>query len=66
MITDAPADAPASGARLLLADDDPGVRAMLATLLRAAAGVRSVVEAEDGAEALALARRGLVDIAYST
>jgi CheY-like chemotaxis protein len=35
---------------------------MLATLLRAATGVRSVIEAEDGAEALSLACDGLVDI----
>lgn len=62
MTTDAPVDAPASGARLLLADDDPRVRGALATLLRAAAGVGSVIEAEDGAEALSLASGGLVDI----
>ena len=54
---------PASGARLLLADDDARVRALLAPLLRAAAGVGSVVEAEDGVEALALARTGRIDIA---
>ena len=63
MTTNAPVDIPASGVRLLLADDDAGVRAIFATLLRAAAGVGSVVEAEDGTEALALARGGHLDIA---
>ena len=63
MTTDAPADIPASGVRLLLADDDAGVRAFLATLLRAAAGVGSVVEAADGTEAVALARGGGLDVA---
>lgn len=63
MTTDAPADIPASGVRLLLADDDASVRTMLATLLRAAAGVGSVVEAGDGAEAVALAIGGRLDVA---
>lgn len=63
MTTDAPADIPASGVRLLLADDDAHVRTMLATLLRAAAGVGWVVEAGDGTEALALAIGGRLDVA---
>lgn len=63
MTTDARADIPASGVRLLLADDDAGVRALIATLLRAAPGVGSVVEAEDGAEAIALAHGGRFDVA---
>ena len=63
MTTDARADIPASGVRLLLADDDAGVRALFATLLRAAPGVGSVVEAEDGAEALALAHGRCLDVA---
>jgi CheY-like chemotaxis protein len=62
-IPDAPADAPAAGARVLVADDDPGVRTMFATLLRAAAGVASVIEAEDGAEAVELVREQRPDIA---
>ena len=63
MTTDAPVDIRASGVRLLLADDDAGVRALFATLLRAAPGVGSVVEAEDGAEALALAHGRRLDVA---
>jgi CheY-like chemotaxis protein len=63
MAKNAPADISATGVRLLLADDDAGVRAIIATLLRAAAGVGSVLEAEDGAEALALARGSHFDVA---
>jgi CheY-like chemotaxis protein len=62
-IPDAPADVPATGARLLVADDDTGVRTMLARLLRATAGVTSVIEAEDGSEAVELARERRLDIA---
>src|SRR5688572_15117267 len=62
-MTDAPIAIPASGVRLLLADDDAGVRELFATLLRATPGVGSVVEAEDGADALVLARGGRVDVA---
>jgi CheY-like chemotaxis protein len=61
--TDAPADAPKSGVRVLLADDDAGVRAMFARLLRATVGITSVIEAEDGAEAIALAPERGLDIA---
>jgi CheY-like chemotaxis protein len=61
--TDAPADGPESGVRVLLADDDAGVRELFATLLRAAPGVGSVVEAKDGAEALALAHGRRFDVA---
>jgi len=61
--TDPPADVSASGLRLLLADDDAGVRRIIATLLRSAVAVRSVVEAEDGTEALALARERGFDVA---
>ena len=63
MTTHAPVDIPASGVRLLLAEDDAGVRALFAKLLRATPGVGSVVEAEDGAEALALAHGRRVDVA---
>ena len=63
MTTDASADIAARGLRLLLADDDAGVRALFATLFRAAAGVGSVVEAEDGAKALALAHGRRIDVA---
>jgi CheY-like chemotaxis protein len=60
--SDAPTDAAASGARVLVADDDPGVRTMFATLLRATAGVTSVIEAEDGAEAVDMAREQRLDV----
>jgi CheY-like chemotaxis protein len=60
---DAPVEAPAVGARLLVADDDPRVRTLLVTLLRATPGVTSIVEAEDGAEAVELARTRRLDIA---
>ena len=63
VITGVPAEMSASGVRLLLADDDARVRALIATLLRAAAGVGSVVEARDGTEALALASGGRLDVA---
>jgi CheY-like chemotaxis protein len=62
-IPDVPADVPATGARLLVADDDTGVRTMVARLLRATAGVTSVIEAEDGSEAVELARERRLDIA---
>lgn len=58
----APDDAPL-GLRLLIADDDPGVRAMYATLLRATAGVTSVIEADDGATAVEVARDHDLDVA---
>ena len=61
--SDAPTDALASGARVLVADDDPGVRTMFATLFRATAGVTSVIEAADGAEAVELAREQRLDVA---
>lgn len=63
MRTDSAVDAPATGVTLLLADDDAGVRSLLGTLLRAAVGVGSVLEAEDGAEALAYARRRRIEVA---
>ena len=62
-IPDAPADAEACDTRLLVADDDPRVRTMFATLLRATAGVLSVIEAENGADAVELARTQRLDIA---
>jgi CheY-like chemotaxis protein len=61
--SDAPTDAAASGARVLVADDDPGVRTMFAGLLRVTAGVTSVVEAADGAEAVDIAREQRLDVA---
>jgi CheY-like chemotaxis protein len=51
------------GVRLLLADDDARVRALFATLLGAVAGVGSVVEAEDGTQAVEAADDGRVDVA---
>ena len=59
----APTDAAASGARVLVADDDSGVRTMLATLLRATAGVTSVIEAKDGSDAIDIAREQRLDVA---
>jgi CheY-like chemotaxis protein len=61
--TDASADARNTGARVLLVDDDARVRAMFAALLRDAAGVTSVIEAEDGAEAVELAGARCLDVA---
>jgi CheY-like chemotaxis protein len=58
-----PADAPTTGARVLLVDDDRRVRATFATLLRPTAGVASVVEAADGAEAVELGGARHLDIA---
>jgi CheY-like chemotaxis protein len=62
-ISGALTDAPATGARVLVADDDERVRAMFATLLRATAGVESVIEVHDGGEAVELARDRRLDIA---
>ena len=61
MDNDAPADA--AGIRVLVADDDARVRSLLATLLQGTAGVASVIEAEDGAEAVRLGRDERVDVA---
>jgi CheY-like chemotaxis protein len=52
-----------AGIRVLVADDDAQVRSLFATLLRAANGVASVIEAEDGAEAVELCRKEHVDVA---
>jgi CheY-like chemotaxis protein len=62
-ISDLPADATAAGIRVLFADDDKGVRTLFATLLRATAGVGSVIEAKDGAEAVELASEQRLDVA---
>jgi CheY-like chemotaxis protein len=62
-ISDLPADATAAGIRVLLADDHKGVRTLLATLLRATAGVGSVIEANDGAEAVELGCEQRLDVA---
>jgi DNA-binding NarL/FixJ family response regulator len=51
------------GVRALVADDDPTVRSLFATLLREAEGVSAVVEAGDGADAVAVARRLPVHVA---
>lgn len=63
MLDDAQADAAMTGIRVLVADDDARVRSLLATLLQATAGVASVIEAEDGAEAVQLGRGEQVDVA---
>jgi CheY-like chemotaxis protein len=60
--SDAPTDGTASGARVLVADDDPSVRTMFATLLRTSA-VTSVIEAADGVEAVDIAREYRLDVA---
>jgi CheY-like chemotaxis protein len=62
-ISDLPADATAAGIRVLLADDHKGVRTLLATLLRATAGVGSVIEANNGAEAVELGCEQRLDVA---
>jgi CheY-like chemotaxis protein/rubredoxin len=63
MLDDAPAEAAVTGIRVLVADDDARVRSLLATLLQATAGVASVIEAEDGAEAVRLGRDEHVGVA---
>jgi CheY-like chemotaxis protein len=62
-IADLSADATAAGIRVLVADDDKGARTLLATLLRAAAGVTSVIEAKDGVEAVELGSEQRLDVA---
>jgi CheY-like chemotaxis protein len=63
MSSDGPAGTPATGVRVLVADDDARVRSLLATLLKATAGVASVIEAADGLEAVRLGREEDVDVA---
>jgi CheY-like chemotaxis protein len=62
-IPDLAGNTTATGARLLVADDDEDVRRLFATLLRATAGVASVLEAKDGAEAVDLGRERQLDVA---
>jgi CheY-like chemotaxis protein len=62
-VQDGSADAPVTGIRVLVADDEARVRSLVATLLRAATGVVSVIEAEDGVEAVELGRQENVDVA---
>jgi CheY-like chemotaxis protein len=57
------ADATAAGIRVLVADDDKGVRTLFAALLRATAGVTSVIEAKDGAEAVELGSEQRINVA---
>lgn len=56
------AAAAATGLRVLVADDDARVRSIIATLLRATEGVADVLEAADGAEAVALGRAQRPDL----
>ncbi len=62
-IQEGSADEPLTGIRVLVADDDAHVRSLFATLLQAANGVASVIEAADGAEAVELCRKEHVDVA---
>ncbi|MEJ7784070.1 MAG: response regulator transcription factor [Solirubrobacteraceae bacterium] len=48
---------------MLVADDYPSVRTLFGTLLLATPGVVSVLEAEDGAEAVQVGRERRVDVA---
>jgi CheY-like chemotaxis protein len=59
---DVSSDARAAGIRVLLADDDPRVRELFATLLRATDGVAAVIEAENGAEAVQLGGEQDIDV----
>lgn len=54
MNTSGPAPATSAHHAILVADDDPDVRGLLASFL---SGIRPVIEACDGSEAVALARR---------
>ena len=54
------------GVRVLVADDDDRFRSLVATLLRQAAGVSSVLEAKDGAQAVQLGRDLRVHATSST
>lgn len=58
-----PANAPWKGIRVLVAEDDEAMRVLLVAVLRATEGVASVVEAVDGAEAVALGRTRPLDVA---
>jgi CheY-like chemotaxis protein len=58
-----PTNAPWNGIRVLVAEDDEAMRVLLVAVLRATEGVASVVEAVDGAEAVALGRRRRLDVA---
>ena len=53
----------ASGVRALVADDDPAVRSLFGALLRQIEDVSAVVEVEDGARAVEVARVRRVHIA---
>lgn len=52
-----------SGIQVLVVDDAASARLLFSTLLRATAGVASVLEAADGAAAVDLAREVRVDVA---
>jgi CheY-like chemotaxis protein len=60
---DVSSDPRAAGIRVLLADDDPRVRELFATLLRAVDGIAAVIEAQNGAEAVQLGGEQEVDVA---
>ena len=52
-----------AGIRVLVADDDEGVRSLFAALLHQAAGVSAVLEVEDGADAVRVVQEAGVQVA---
>jgi CheY-like chemotaxis protein len=62
-MTETRAPEAATGIRVLVADDDDRVRSLLASLLRQAEGVSSVLEVEDGADAVRVGQDADVHVA---
>jgi CheY-like chemotaxis protein len=52
-----------AGIRVLVADDDEGVRSLFAALLHQAAGVSAVLEVDDGADAVRVVQEAGVQVA---
>jgi two-component system, NarL family, response regulator DesR len=61
--SDTPETPEPRGVRVLVADDEEGVRSLFAALLRQAAGVSSVLEVEDGADAVRVGQEAGVQVA---